>query len=502
MYTVVSNYAIDKKMEETKNWSDIKIICVRSMDMIRSTISNYRLYNMFQQQPDKTLANSVGIFEALEKIKEKLAVLEQRMSVLLDKLKKCNFLNLMLFYIDKYYQVNIVNKKSTVSVGSESVLSKEIIAAIDKVSMYAAVKFKTFVPTKYLKCFGISKEAYEEIRDFYFRYEIMNTPDNSVRGILENIYKRDPADFFILRSYFQGIRKYRNIEIYPCSLDHMNETLYSTKIKRMIEPWVPLQEKHTRYYLCVACGKWACPVVDPSSLPSIVNIFSLGKEKVSRDPFTDCLYCGKQVTSITIKNLLESRAYHYQGNIEDEGIAKAIRTHKDTINCSTVPLIYVRLACCIVSVGGKKFGSCSVCCQPTVFEGAKFGPNGFTCCFHESHSTKKIKGVQNKLVSNDPLIRARMEVGFNQKSENMIYCAYCSKFCEFGTFQVVKLMEVKEARFSEAILCANHYDLVKDIINVGNILFKDTLFEILSEATKRSVIGLIKKRQRRKRKDR
>jgi hypothetical protein len=500
MYTVVAMYALDIRMEETKNWKSIKMICVKSMDMIRSMISNFKLNSNVFNGVVPSFTEEDAVFQLTLRIKDRLAVLEQKMSVLLDKLKKCNFLNLMLSYIEKFYQSVIVDKKSTVYIGSESVLSQEVVQGIETVATYVSLKYNNFVPTRYLKCFGISEQSYEEIRDFYYRYEALNTPDNSVKAVLENIYQRSKEDFFIIRTYFQGIKKCRSVEVFPFTMEQYESAMYSLKVKRMVEPWMPLTEEHTRYYFCVVCNKWACPIVDPNCLSSVVNIFSLGKEKVSRDPYTKQLFCGKQITSITIKNTIETDVYFFEGEIDDEGLAKQIRTHKSSVNCTTVPLCWVQFFGKIIRIGGKGWAACSICTQPTVFEGAKFGANGFTCCFHENPPTKKRKfAVAADTKSTDPLIKARNQVGFDYKLEAKIYCVYCGKLAQENS-QIIKTVD-KNNEYGEAILCGHDYELVKDSINVDNILFKENLFAQLNEArTKHASIPA--KKQRRKKIDR
>lgn len=496
MYTVTSQYSLDVIMEETKSWKEVKIVCIRSMDMIRSTLSNNLFYNEFNGEGITKENVEQSVFESLQTIKGTLATLDQKMSVLLDKLKKCSFLIFMLFNIESYFQKQIVDKRSTVAINNEDVLPKDVLNAIEIVAMFVSVKFNMFIPTKYLKCFGISEFSYNKIRDFYFDYEKYNIPDNSIKNVLKEIHMHDEKDFYIIRIYFQAIKKYKSFRTFPFTTDHLNSVLYSIKTKRMIEPWVPLREEQTRYYFCVICKRWACPIVDPNSIESVVNVFSLGKEKVSRDPHSEKLYCGKQVTPIIIKKYMEDKIYSYQGKIDDEGIAKAIRNHKSTFNCSTVPLIYVNLPWVIMSNGGKKWGACDICTQPTVFEGAKLDCNGFTCCFHEKPRDKKpqmsveegIKIIKDPF-KGDKLNETRMKLGIARTKQKEDYCIYCGNLCDEGKNVKINLMDDTNLyAYYEASLCLSDYELVKNVINLNKILLKSMLFEqILISRTRASI---------------
>jgi hypothetical protein len=485
MFTVVSQYSLDVIMEETKNWKEIKLICSRAMDMIRSLTSNYRLTSMLSGTPRSAETRKTEIEEVRAKVKDRLTTLEQRMSVLLDKLKKCNFLDFMLFYIEKHFQNSIVNKKSTISIDIEDILSKEVISGIDTIAMYASVKYKSYIPTKYMKCFGMTKESYDMIRDFYFRYEMSNIPDNSVKTVLVNINNHSIEDFFILRAYFQAIRQYKFFETYPYTMSQFNAVMYSLRIKHMIPPWLPVSEEHSRYYFCIICKKWACPVVDPHTIQTVVDVFSLGKEKVSRDPESKKLYCGKQVTSIIIKNLIESRVYFLNGPIEDEGLAKAIRNHKSTYNCTTTPLTFVNLPGKIISILGKKWVVCSICTQPTIFEGAKLDTNGFTCCFHEK-STKKRKGTSGSFgIANgndDALTQARIDIGLTQSSYSLDLCGFCGSPCNKDSVKVKIVNHEKEVSSYFISLCHSDLEAIDNDIDESSIYIKSALFDKIAIA--------------------
>jgi hypothetical protein len=486
MFMVVSQMSLDNIMEETKNWKEIKLICVRSMDMIRSLLSNYRLSNMLSDgtRNEQVRRAEVQVIRTL--IKDRLATLEQRMSVLLDKLKKCNFLDFMLFYIEKHYEKFIVNKKSTSSIDIEDIISKEVLSGIDLVAMYASVKYKNYIPTKYLKCFGVSRESYEMIRDFYFRYEMSNIPDNSVKSVLMNIHNHSKEDFFLIRAYFQAIRQYKFFELYPYTMEHFENLIYSLRLKHMVPPWVPLNEEHTRFYFCIICKKWACPVVDPNSLSTVVDVFSLGKEKVSRDPYTGKLYCGKQVTSIIIKNLIESEVYFHDGPIEDEGLAKAIRNHKSSFNCTTTPLTFVHLPGRMLSIIGKKWVVCSICGQPTIFEGAKLDTNGFTCCFHEKSVKKRKRSISASSMKHkkesDILVKTRVDYGLLDGDINLDFCGYCGNECDRSSCKIKIVDDIGTLSSYKISLCQFDYDLVKSDINTSNRYMKSKLFDIIATA--------------------
>jgi hypothetical protein len=494
LYLVKSQYTLDIIMEDTKNWKETKMITIKAMNMIRSMISNIQFHNEIIDEHNSkydlyyTIKESKSCFAI---IRNQLGLLNQKVSILLNKLKKGNFLDFILFWINKFYEKNIVNKNSTVPIKNEDNIEKDIIYYIELTAFYVVHKYKDFIPTKFLKYFGVSENGFNKIRDFYFKYEKMEIPDNSIWCLLEDIYNFDKKDFFIIKLYFEHIKKNKSIKLYPFTQKHFENILYSSRIKNIIEPWNDLETTIDRNYFCLICKKWACPVVDPSISKSKVHIHSIGKQKALRDLYTNKLYCGKQVNSITIKTFIENNLYFHEGEISDQSVAKQIRNHKSSINCSTIPLMPINLSASIISIHGKKWALCEICCQPTIYEEAKFSTNGFTCCMHPFNpniSKAMTSNNQTKsdllLDAKDELIRNRIKHGIIKEKSDIDYCVYCGNLCDDKNEKItLKIIDDIKKTYEIKIssLCNYDYDLIKNKSKIFSnfVIFKSDLFDQL-----------------------
>lgn len=514
MYMVTLHYPLDMAMEGKKNWAHIKVICRDTTDMIRSFLSYLKItsFNTNEQEKKYTYEEKMRLItmNAFKIMESKMAFIEQRTAVLLDKLKKCNFLDFILSKIVKDFESKIIDKNSTKRITNENFLDKDALDAIDLVAFYVAITQRRFIPTCFLKCFGISELGYNLFRDYYFGYEFVKVADNSVFKLLSRIYNNNPKDFHIIRIYFETIKKWESVKIFNFSLGNCMTTLQSIKAKHMIEPWEDLEKVYVKYHYCLVCKKWAVPIVDILIPKTAKNIYNLGSEKIARDPFTGECYCGKHANSIAIKHLMESGHYFFEGTISDQQTAKLIRRHKSAISCSSVPLTYVFLPGHIISINGKTWACCVICGQPTIFEGAKFGPNGFTCCYHKLNGLKKDEMSHDKknvdiLINgkDDPLLKKRIDV--NSNVNNLGYCIYCAKECDFDENRLFWVVEDQEMdKLNEiipAMLCESDYEKAFHMLASSIIIIKSDLFAYLTNSRTRVIAKYEEEKKKARRKN-
>ena len=254
------------------------------------------------------------------------------------------------------------------------------------------------IETKWLKCLGMTAKGYDYIRDLYYRYECEDIADNSISKDIDRIFKNSARDFHLIRVYVKNIQKLRSVRSYVLSSDYGINQLKALRAKRCLMWWQPTPDDIDLFYYCSSCKKWSAPVVDSKDEKKRLNYHAMGREKALYDPFTKQLYCGKQTTSISVKKYMDNGTYFSMKDISDTRVAKTIRNHKENLSCNGVPLIGVHMLNACQKLDDKKWALCEICGWITLYEGAKFGPNGFTCGMHESSVKKKpimFKGKNN-----------------------------------------------------------------------------------------------------------
>ena len=474
MYNVVMQHALDSVLEYYDHWKHVKQLIRKGTDIIRREITNFDV-----------IASPITTFTScFESTKRELQLIHQKTLVYISKLKKTGFIDIMITELNKYNERNVINKNSTSPQTSEMYMleneryreggggidiMKFLNLACEKVASLRTNK----IETKWLKCLGMTAKGYDYIRDLYYRYECEDIADNSISKDIDRIFKNSARDFHLIRVYVKNIQKLRSVRSYVLSSDYGINQLKALRAKRCLMWWQPTPDDIDLFYYCSSCKKWSAPVVDSKDEKKRLNYHAMGREKALYDPFTKQLYCGKQTTSISVKKYMDNGTYFSMKDISDTRVAKTIRNHKENLSCNGVPLIGVHMLNACQKLDDKKWALCEICGWITLYEGAKFGPNGFTCGMHESSVKKKpimFKGKNNnKTATNsqqqtepqksqqkgeggekeeedeeddddeleeecdideeEDLDEVRLKNGLYESSNELDYCIYCGLLC-------------------------------------------------------------------------
>jgi len=505
MFMVTRQWILDQFMCETTNWSEIKISIKEAMDVTRTRIS----IDTFLDESNFDL------------IHKDLKEIHQKTLPFITKLKKSEFLYKCLQEMNRYHEHELVNKKSTMVQTSEMILSQSF-RKDDEIDVDAYVKLLTdmkfvvdrttkenVIETKWLKCFGISKEGYNLIRMLYFEYECKDVADNAISRHVDKLYKTRPYDFHLIRIFFRMIQENLALKVYNLSRDYADNQLAALRSKHFILPWEPLPDDIDEFYYCSVCQKWLNPVVDPITAKTKLNVYSQGFEKALYDHASGLLYCGKQNTSISVKKLMDSGVYYKEGEIDDLAAARIIRRHKDAARCSDTSLRSIHMLGIVKKLNGKMWALCEICGSLTQWEGAKFGNLGFTCGRHNKPIQKKKNPTDNSLESMIPqtitVHRDQLEcdeeeeeevnerAGFTtdlrtlkkrkvEQVETEPRCIYCGmKIEDKGKSRLNRILndDNQSLIYIDAWLCGSDFDKCKRLFTNGSIVRKSRIIQVI-----------------------
>jgi hypothetical protein len=473
VYLVTMDYSLDYFLLHSSNWDVIKESIIKSSDICVSILSRYF--------PSFTLA-------CLE-IRKYIKSNDQENLVYITKLKKGDFIKILVSEINKVNEKIVINKLSTESQNSAKYLRPRVLEAINKV---CSVISKRYVVTgkvefKWLKVFGITKEGLGAIQGLYFEYEKLDIPDNSIFKRLIRLYESNPSDFHIIRAYFKALQTALSCKKFHLTHRQANNQMDGLRMRYYLEPWEEFPRDIAVYMYCENCLKWANPVVDSNNTKSAMNIYAIGAEKVLYDRETNDVYCGKQTQSLAVKKLQDSGAYDAT-IVHNAKEAKTIRKHKEANPCTSIPLAKVGMLGTVQELDDNFYALCEACSCLIGFECNKFNARGFTCNFHnpllaKTHPPKIDFSIPNEM---DPLYVQRAEKGFITKRSSK-RCIYC----DIDEFQVMdiddsQLTEIKilndtrqkgkaKLVYEDAFICDNDFTIVAHLFENRNTPQKTVL---------------------------
>lgn len=455
-YMVETQHVLDQVMEETTHWKEIKKGIVNAMDMARTAIDNDKI-------------EDVNTFSNLDKDMKRN---HQNMLSFITKLRKADFLEMMIQQMNKVHEKIAVNKKSTDVQTSEMILisydtdpnKKNIIKTILDLQFIVDERFtarkQTKLELRWLKCFGISKIGYDSIRSLYFDYECRDIADNGLGRRITEIYNVSSYDFHLIRVFFQMIYEKRLFAEFKLSIDYAERHRAVLRAKYCIEPWEDLPDDIDLFYYCTICHKWGHSIVDPLTPKTKLNIYTQGLERTLYDHRTNKIYCGKQNTSMSIKKLMDSELFYKIGEIDDGDIksARIIRKYKEIGKCCDTPLKSQHMIGICKKLGGKLWALCEICGCLTQWEGAKFSNIGFTC---ERHFSTK----------NNPIVI---------ESQNCYYCGI--PVPDFARKIKVLQDDNFEYRYITITLCRSDFAKSKWLFEDDIIVLKSKLFNSIQRS--------------------
>jgi hypothetical protein len=493
-YMIQQQYSIDVMKSESSHWTKIKSMIFEAMDISRSYVS-------------RSNGNRDGFIE----IKKEISTMHQETLKYLTKLRKGTFLDIAINEMNKFYDKSIVDKYSASIQNSEMELSQEVLDAMDIViKQRYTIYIDNVIETKWLICFGITKNGFEEIRNLYFDYEVKDIADNAIIRRIERIYKANKLDFHIIRCYLKKIYDHKSFGEYKlCYRQAFNQKM-ALRSKFFVPPWEGLSEDSDLFYYCEICKKWSNPIIDPISKKTSPNVYALGLEKALYDYTTDSLYCGKQNTSINVRKLMDNGLYYKEGKIEDQKAAKTIRKHKEVARCCDTKLVPVNMIGIIKKLNNKLWALCEICGGLTEFEGAKLGKLGFTCGMHHSDIMLHIKSSDNHEVLKNQahnytlIARDRLEemksiwygdltLGKDEPLDiHKLRCYYCE--VGFGNVKEkmipVKILDdqnIFKMTFIRTLLCNTDFDKVSVLFEEGRIPKRSDILRLIQEQNRKNI---------------
>jgi hypothetical protein len=155
------------------------------------------------------------------------------------------------------------------------------------------------------------------------------------------------------------------------------------RAKHRTPPWEALPAHAGVFHYCPSCQRWLNPVVARTRAKNKKPheyMFAIGRDNALYSSATGLFYCGKQNISSGARNEIDLHPpAEYLDNKRD---AARIRNFLSTPLCCTIPARGVEMVGKCKRLGGKLWALCEVCGAITQWEGAKFGPLGFTCGYH------------------------------------------------------------------------------------------------------------------------
>ena len=451
MFTVERHKILDLIMSETTHWDRIKENIKKSTEMIRKNISkdNYPETN------------------TLHDLQPELELMHQNTLNYITKLKKCNFVKKMIHGMDVYYKKHQLEEKSISIQSSEIILFQYFQDDEEKyLSFLQNMKFvvdemKDF-ELKWLICFSISEDSYENLRRLYFDYEYKDIPDNSLSKRIKDIYQTKPFDFHLIRIYLNMLIEKDDFTEYNLSSDYAENQIQALKAKLFIPPWKSLPKEADLFYYCSICRKWANPIVDPLIAKTRMNYYSQGSEQVLYNHDDNSLYCGKYNTSINIRKIINSNENFDDDVLDDLDIARKIRRHKECTRCYYTELKTIHMIGKIKKLNGKLWALCEICASLTQWEGAKFSKLGFTCTKHFT------------LKNNNPSIN-------NNSTDKCLYCEI-PLINENRTLQILN-DDNNQFKLMYAKICNTHFEMCKYLFRNSTILRKSKLCSVITNRT-------------------
>ena len=219
------------------------------------------------------------------------------------------------------------------------------------------------------------------------------------------------------------------------------------------------------------------------------NVYAHGFEMVLYEVEKDTNYCGKQNIPINIKKCIESGAYYGTESMESEKVAKNIRKNKEKPRCCNTPLVGIHMLGKCKKLGKRFWAMCEICAGLTEWEGAKFGPNGFTCCQHYKYARFRVKEDDEEGGSEG----GKNDFGPRTGGHRCFYCEEPLTNPEEAN-RIIRILRTEGVgygyRYENARLCNPDYDKCKWMLekNGNKIQNSDEIKKVVSYARKRDQI--------------
>jgi hypothetical protein len=355
-------------------WDEFEYTVSDAMDTIRATINARGKVTM-------------DAFDGLDKVLKR----SHEVSLLhATKLKKGAFAEIMRDNLNKFYDVNILDQKSTWDVppddGRLTAQQMELLELVaEKFNRRFNETGEKAIVLDWLLPAGISERGYKLVRTAYYLYEREDVPDHRLSRFARELYVISKIDFAILRTLlnkFVMLTKTRTLKL------SANTALAQIEAKRhtlRIAPWQTLPPDAFSYWECPSCLRTSSYVIQPIIKDGAeIRIHDLGHEKSFYNPTDGHLYCARQTATqahkdLNIRKLADDPTHKFDDNLER---AKMIRKYHSTPDCINSRLVEIDYLGKIRFLDGKPFALCTVCCGLIAYQTSKYGKLGLTCTHH------------------------------------------------------------------------------------------------------------------------
>lgn len=408
---------------ELISWDANTILHSQKWDTCINYLS-FKLKNPLFEEP--SCLNSERIFRIIH---ENEKFLRKNSKECIFKLKKGSFLDVMIYYMDQYFESTLINKHSTIPDSSEKHISESHLEDIRMIAKKIVRKHNSGkikdgqIPIEYLPIIGISRDAFDVLRKLQYIYDEKNIPDNAIPKYVDFFYQHFPNDYFIFHCLIRAIMEKRIFREHWIGPNLYLAQERAIRLKKSKLPWEHLKENDDIFYYCTSCKKFKSPISDPSFSNSLrKNSFALGHEKAAYNIKDNHLYCTKKNISLSVKNSMQSGIFYNQTSLENTTTAKILRNYKSKKKCCETILTPIHMLGKILHLDKKFYILCSICARPTIIDITKFGPHGnITCGSHGNGFFSMEKQLsQLSTIPNDSLsirIKKRILKEQNKQSE-------------------------------------------------------------------------------------
>lgn len=189
-----------------------------------------------------------------------------------------------------------------------------------------AKRKKPILETKWLYLLNISEEGINIIKDWILSYYELSIADNSFKKYAINLYRENPLDYLILKSYIKTIESYKNNIFYL----PLEDTLYQFDAIRKtlrLESWEPTPSRAGYGLLCMGCHRWANKITD-----SYEKILTKKKKKSDMDLDNELNNILLSLSSTSTSSTTSSSSHEDRkssSSCEDEEIEVEVEKEKD-----------------------------------------------------------------------------------------------------------------------------------------------------------------------------
>lgn len=419
-YCIDVQYALDKFMSKSKLWTNMKDFNRKSANRVREIVFNPSGFNV-------------------EELNIMIASIRSDSSDFIRKLKKNRFDISVTKMFQNFYNQNVVNRSNTELQECTKYIPNEYLVAMSIIA-------ETDAPfqTKWIKCFGVSREGYHSFREMYFRYTFGGISDNSVKKAIREIYERNPQDFFTINVFMTKIDWERDTSEYYLPADFERNQIASLRAKYQCFYNQELPKGAGVFYFCSNCKKWAHPIVTWGQ-KGINNSFSTGTYKSMYNFEQKAAVCGRQTLPVNIRKMKENGKYDEEFSKEEKD-ARLIRRFKKNQQCSQTPLIPVNMIGIVKTLDKKLWILCEVCACIMQFDGTKFTHQGVTCGNHK----KMEKTRMYRTLQVHPMILEKK-------------CFYCEVSEKVKSLKLVKMTDREGGRYGleKYYVCDVEFERIK-----------------------------------------